>query len=56
MVPFCSATISPACFSTLKWPDSVERASGKALGQFAGRHVALRSSRRISRRVGSLKA
>ena len=56
LVPFFSATIRPAFFRMLKWPDSVDRASGNRSAISPAVIARLRSSRRISRRVGSLRA
>src|SRR6185295_13960239 len=56
LVPFFSATINPAFFRTLKWPDNVDGASGNRSAISPAVMARLRKSRRISRRVGSLKA
>src|SRR5262245_28650768 len=48
--------MSRASLRTLKWPDSVESASGKCSAISPALRSRARSSRRISRRVGSLRA
>ena len=54
MVVTCfSAMISPACLSTLKCPESVDRASGNRSAISPAVISRRRNSRRISRRVGS---
>src|SRR5262249_14277338 len=54
--PWRSATMSRASLRTLKWPDSVESASGKCSAISPALRSRARSSHRISRRVGSLRA
>ena len=53
---FLSATIKLARLSTLKWPESVDRASEKQSAISPAVICLFRRSRRISRRVGSLRA
>src|SRR5688572_12341002 len=56
VVLFFSATIRPAFLRILKWPDNVDRASGKRSAISPAVMARLRSSRKTSRRVGSLSA
>ena len=56
VVPLRSETISPACLSTLKCPDMVDRASSKCSAISPAERSPARRSRTIRRLVGSLSA